>query len=324
MSQLIRIHEVGGPDVLRVEEADLPAPGAGEARVRHEAIGLNFIDTYHRSGLYALPLPSGLGMEGAGVVEAIGPQVQEVSVGDRVGYAAGPPGAYASERLIRADRLVRLPDDIDAVTAAAAMLKGMTVEYLIRRVFPVKAGMTVLFHAAAGGVGLIACQWLAHLGATVIGTVGSDEKAELAREHGCTHPIVYTREDFVQRVRELTDGRGVPVVFDSVGRATFMGSLDCLRKRGMIVGFGNASGKPEPFDITLLAAKGSLFATRPVLMDYTEARADLEASAGALFEVLRSKAVRIDVRQRFALTDAAQAHRVLESRRTVGSSVLLP
>jgi NADPH:quinone reductase len=324
MSQLIRIHEVGGPDVLRVEEADLPAPGAGEARVRHEAIGLNFIDTYHRSGLYALPLPSGLGMEGAGVVEAIGPQVQEVSVGDRVAYAAGPPGAYASERLIRADRLVRLPDDIDDVTAAAAMLKGMTVEYLIRRVFPVKAGMTVLFHAAAGGVGLIACQWLAHLGATVIGTVGSDEKAELAREHGCAHPIVYTREDFVQRVRELTDGRGVPVVFDSVGRATFMGSLDCLRKRGMIVGFGNASGKPEPFDITLLAAKGSLFATRPVLMDYTETRADLEASAGALFEVLRSKAVRVDVRQRFALTDAAQAHRVLESRRTVGSSVLLP
>jgi NADPH:quinone reductase len=324
MSQLIRIHEVGGPDVLRVEEADLPAPGAGEARVRHEAIGLNFIDTYHRSGLYALPLPSGLGMEGAGVVEAIGPQVQEVSVGDRVAYAAGPPGAYASERLIRADRLVRLPDDIDDVTAAAAMLKGMTVEYLIRRVFPVKAGMTVLFHAAAGGVGLIACQWLAHLGATVIGTVGSDEKAELAREHGCAHPIVYTCEDFVQRVRELTDGRGVPVVFDSVGRATFMGSLDCLRKRGMIVGFGNASGKPEPFDITLLAAKGSLFATRPVLMDYTETRADLEASAGALFEVLRSKAVRVDVRQRFALTDAAQAHRVLESRRTVGSSVLLP
>jgi NADPH:quinone reductase len=324
MIQAVRIHEVGGPEVLRVEEVAVGAPAAGEARVRHTAIGLNFIDTYHRSGLYALDLPSGLGMEGAGVVEAIGPGVREVGVGDRVAYAAGPPGAYATSRLIRADRLVRLPDDIDDETAAAAMLKGMTVEYLIRRVFEVKAGMTVLLHAAAGGVGLIACQWLAHLGATVIGTVGSDEKAELARAHGCTHPIVYTRESFVDRVRELTQGEGVPVAYDSVGRATFMDSLDCVRKRGMIVGFGNASGKPDPFDITLLAAKGSLFATRPVLMDYTETRAELEASAAALFEVIRAGAVRIEVRQRFALTEAAEAHRALESRRTAGSSLLLP
>jgi NADPH:quinone reductase len=307
-----------------MEETRIGAPAAGEAVVRHTAIGLNFIDTYHRSGLYALALPGGLGMEAAGVVEALGSGVGEVSVGDRVAYAAGPPGAYATHRTIRADRLVRLPDDIDDETAAAAMLKGMTVEYLVRRVFPVKAGMTVLLHAAAGGVGLIACQWLAHLGATVIGTVGSDEKAELVRAHGCTHPIVYTRENFVQRVHEITGGEGVPVVFDSVGRATFMGSLDCVRKRGMLVGFGNASGKPEPFDIALLATKGSLFVTRPVLMDYTETRAELEASANALFEVIRGAAVRIEVRQRFALSDVAQAHRLLESRRTTGSSILVP
>jgi NADPH:quinone reductase len=324
MTKAIRIHEVGGPEVLRVEQTEVGRPGPGEARVRHTAIGLNFIDTYHRSGLYPVSLPSGLGMEAAGVVEAVGEGVTEVAMGDRVAYAAGPVGAYATERLIRADRLIRLPDDIDDETAAAAMLKGMTVEYLIRRVFEVKAGMTVLFHAAAGGVGLIACQWLAHLGATVIGTVGSDEKAELARAHGCTHPIVYTREDFVGRVRELTDEKGVPVVFDSVGRATFSGSLDCLRKRGLYVGFGNASGKPDPFDIGILAQKGSLFATRPVLMDYTETRAELEASATALFEVIRSRAVRIEIRQRFALGDIAEAHRTLEARRTTGSTILLP
>ena len=324
MATAIRIHAVGGPEALRIEQVEVGAPGPGEARVRHTAIGLNFIDTYHRSGLYPLALPSGLGMEAAGVVEAIGSGVTQISVGDRVAYASGPVGAYATERLMSADRLVRLPDDIDDETAAAGMLKGMTVEYLVRRVFAVKPGMTVLFHAAAGGVGLIACQWLAHLGVTVIGTVGSDEKAALARAHGCTHPIVYTREDFVQRVREITGGEGVPVVFDSVGRATFSGSLDCLRKRGMYVGFGNASGKPDPLDLGLLAQKGSLFATRPTLMDYTHTRAELEASAAALFEVIRKGAVRIEVRQRFGLRDAAEAHRTLEARRTTGSTLLLP
>jgi NADPH2:quinone reductase len=292
--------------------------------VRHTAIGVNFIDTYHRSGLYPVALPSGLGMEAAGVVEAVGPDVSEVAVGQRVAYAAGPPGAYATHRNVRAAVLVPLPDAISDELAAAALLKGMTVELLVRRAFAVEPGSTVLWHAAAGGVGLIACQWLAHLGVTVIGTVGSDEKAALARAHGCAHPVVYTREDFVARVRELTDGQGVPVVYDSVGRATFDGSLQCLRRRGMLVGFGNASGKPEPFDLARLAQGGSLFVTRPTLFDYVATRQELLASASALFDVLARGVVKVEVRQRWPLRQAEAAHRALQGRETSGSTVLVP
>jgi NADPH2:quinone reductase len=325
MNRAIRIHEHGGPEVLHLEQVELPEPGAGEALVRHGAVGINFIDTYHRSGLYPLPaLPAGLGMEAAGEVEAVGPGVTGVQVGQRVAYAAGPPGAYAERRIIAAHRLVPLPDSIGDRTAAAAMLKGMTVEYLVHRTFQVQAGQTVLWHAAAGGVGLLACQWLRHLGATVIGTVGSEEKAELARTHGCQHPVVYTREDFVQRVQEITSGQGVPVVYDSVGRSTFAGSLDCLARRGTLVGFGNASGKPDPFDMGLLAQKGSLYLTRPTLFDYTASREDLLGSAAALFEVLASGAVKVEVRQSYPLAEAARAHRELEGRQTTGASVLLP
>lgn len=325
MARVVQFHEHGGPEVLRVEERDLGDPGPGEARVRHGAIGLNFIDTYHRSGLYGVAgLPSGIGMEAAGVIEALGEGVTDLAVGQRVAYAGGPLGAYADRRNLPADRLVPLPDGISDEVAAAALLKGMTVEYLVRRTYAVQPGDRVLFHAAAGGVGLIACQWLRHLGATVIGTVSSDEKAALARAHGCHHTIVYTREDFVSRVRDLTDGALCPVVYDSVGRATFPASLDCLRPRGIFVGFGNASGKPEPFDMQILAQKGSLFLTRPTLMTYTAARADLLASARALFEVVEAGAVRVEVRQRFALEAAADAHRALEARATTGSTVLLP
>ena len=320
----IRFHEHGGPEVLRVEPIELPEPAAGEARVRHTAVGINFIDTYHRTGLYAVALPSGLGMEAAGVVEAVGPGVDEVAVGQRVAYAAGPPGAYASHRNLRTSVLVPLPDDVADDVAAASLLKGMTAELLVRRAFRVEPGMTVLLHAAAGGVGLIACQWMASLGVTVIGTVGSDEKAELARAHGCAHAIVYTREDFVARTRELTDGAGVPVVYDSVGRATFDGSLRCLARRGLLVGFGNASGKPDPFDMGRLAQHGSLYLTRPTLFDYVATRAELLASAQSLFEVMRSGAVKVPVRQRWPLAEAAEAHRRLEARMTQGSSVLVP
>ncbi|MFW6067065.1 MAG: quinone oxidoreductase family protein [Myxococcota bacterium] len=325
MARAIRIHEHGGPEVMRLEEVDVGAPGPGHVRLRHTAVGVNFIDTYHRTGLYPVPLPHGLGVEAAGAVEAVGEGVTEWKEGDRVAYVgAGGPGAYADRRIVPADRLVDLPAGIDDATAAAMMLKGMTVEYLIRRCYPVRRGQTVLLHAAAGGVGLIACQWLASLGATVIGTVGSDEKAELARAHGCHHPVVYTREDFVSRVREITGGEGVPVVYDSVGRATFPQSLDCLAPRGMFVGFGNASGKPEPFDMGLLAQKGSLYLTRPTLFTYTEAREDLLESAHALFDVVRSGAVKIRVSQRWPLAEAAECHRALEGRRTTGSSILEP
>ncbi len=325
MPHAIRIHETGGPEVLRFEEVEVGRPGPGQARLRQTAIGLNYIDTYHRTGLYPVPsLPHAIGMEAAGVVEEIGEGVTEVGPGDRVAYACPPPGAYADVRLIAAGKLVRLPDSIDERTAAAMMLQGMTVEYLIRRTFRVERGMTVLFHAAAGGVGLIACQWLAHLGATVIGTVGSDEKAALAREHGCAHPIVYTREDFVERVREITGGRGVPVVYDSVGQATFQGSLDCLARRGMLVAFGNASGAPPPLDPLLLSRKGSLFLTRPGLMDYTATREELLECAAALFDVVQKGAVKIAVRQTWPLREAAEAHRALEARRTTGSTILLP
>lgn len=325
MAYAIRIHAHGDPSVLRYEPVQVDAPGNGEARVRHIAIGLNYIDTYQRSGLYPLAsLPSGLGMEGAGVVEAVGPNVTGLAVGDRVAYAGGPPGSYASERLILAEHLVKLPDALTFEHAAAAMLKGMTVECLVRRAYPVKPGQTVLWHAAAGGVGLIACQWLRHLGVRVIGTVGTKDKAALARAHGCTETILYTQENFVERVRALTNGEGVPVVFDSVGRDTFLGSLDCLQPRGMLVCFGNASGKPEPLDINLLGTKGSLYVTRPTLFQYTRLRSDLEESSAALFDVLLSGAVKLRVSASYPLAAARAAHEDLEGRRTAGSVVLVP
>ena len=325
MSKAVRIHQTGGPETMKWEDVDVGAPGPGEIRIRHDAIGLNFIDVYFRTGLYpAASLPFTPGLEGAGAVEAVGEGVDSVAIGDRVAYASPPLGAYAQERLMPADRVVVVPADIDSNQAAAMMLQGMTVEYLLRRAYPVQAGETILFHAAAGGVGLIACQWAKHLGATVIGTVSSDEKAELARAHGCDHPIVYTRENFTERVRELTDGVGVPVVYDGVGRDTFAGSLDCLSPRGMLVSFGQSSGKVDSFDIGLLSAKGSLYLTRPTLMTYNERRADLVESSRALFEVVARGAVRINVNQTFPLADAADAHRALESRRTVGSTILLP
>jgi len=325
MPKAIRIHEYGGPEALRWEEVEMGDPGPGQLRVRHGAVGLNYIDVYHRTGLYPLPsLPWTLGMEGAGRVEAVGEGVTEFRIGDRVAYASPPVGAYAEVRLIPADRVVGLPDAIDDRTAAAMMLQGMTAHYLLRRTYRVQAGDTILLHAAAGGVGLIASQWARHLGATVIGTVGSDEKAELARAHGCHHVVVYTRENFVERVREITNGQGVAAVYDSVGQATFMGSLDCLRRLGMMVSFGNASGPVPPFEPGILAAKGSLFLTRPTLMTYTAERADLLASAADLFEVVTNGAVRIEVRQTYPLAETARAHRDLEARRTTGSTVLLP
>ena len=324
MTKAIRFHKTGGPEVLVYEDVEVGNPGEGQARVRHHAIGLNFIDTYHRSGLYPLPLPSGLGLEGAGVVEAVGPGVDYLQAGDRVADAGGPPGSYSEVRLIPADRLVKLPDAISYQTAAAMMLKGMTTQYLIRSTYPVKAGQTVLFHAAAGGVGLIACQWLKALGATVIGTVGSDAKAELAKAHGCDHTIVYTRENFVERVKEITGGAKVPVVYDSVGKDTFMGSLDCLQPRGMLAVFGNGSGPVPAFDLSLLAARGSLYVTRPTLVTYTAKRADLVAVANELFDIVLSGKVKIEVNQTLALKDAKQSHIDLESRKTTGSTVLMP
>lgn len=322
MIMAIRIHKTGGPEVLRWEEANVGRPGPGEARLRHTAVGLNFIDTYHRAGLYPLALPAVLGSEGAGVVEEVGPGVTEVKPGDRVAYA-GPIGAYSQARLIRADRLVALPAEIGDRVAAAMMLKGMTAQYLLRRTCPVEAGDTVLIHAAAGGVGLIACQWARHRGATVIGTVSTEAKATLAREHGCDHPIVTSRESFVARVREITGGRGVRVVYDSVGKDTFDGSLDCLQPLGMMVSYGNSSGPVPAFSPLVLSAKGSLFLTRPTLMTYTARREDLLATAAELFEVVRSGAVRVEIRQTYPLAEAAQAHRDLEARRTTGSTVLL-
>ena len=325
MPKAIRIHEHGGPEVLRWEEVEVGEPGPGQLRVRHGAVGLNYIDVYHRTGLYPLPsLPWTLGMEGAGQVEAVGEGVTEFKPGDRIAYASPPVGAYAEVRLIPADRVVALPDAIDDRTAAAMMLQGMTAQYLLRRTYRVQPGDAILLHAAAGGVGLIASQWARHLGATVIGTVGSEEKAELARAHGCHHVIVYNRENFVEQVREITGGQGVAAVYDSVGKDTFMGSLDCLRPLGMMVSFGNASGPVPPFEPAILAAKGSLFFTRPTLMTYTAQRADLLASAAELFEVVSSGAVRIEVRQTYPLAETARAHRDLEARQTTGSTVLLP
>ena len=325
MTKAVRLYEQGGPEVLKYEDVDVPAPGAGEAQVRHEAIGLNYIDVYLRSGLYPLPqLPWTIGMEGAGVLQAVGEGVSEVTVGDRVAYAAPPPsGAYAEARNMAAQYLVKLPDGISFEQGAAMMLQGMTVEYLIRRTYAVKAGETVLVHAAAGGVGLIQCQWLDHLGATVIGTVGSEAKATLAKAHGCRHTINYQSEDWVARVKELTDGEGVPVVYDSVCNDTFAGSLECLKRLGMMVNFGQASGPYKEFNTAMLAPK-SLYFTRPTLFAYNATRAELEASAAALFEVVQSGAVKVEVNQSYPLAEAAQAHRDLEARKTTGSTVLVP
>ncbi len=324
MNHAIRIHQTGGPEVMRWEEVEVPAPAAGEATVRHDAVGLNFIDTYHRTGLYPLPLPAGIGLEGAGVVEAVGAGVSEVKVGDRVAYAGGPVGAYAEARNIPAHRLLKLPDAISFNAAAAMMLQGLTAAYLLRRTYRVQPGDAVLIHAAAGGVGLIACQWAKALGATVIGTVGSAAKGELAKAHGCDHVINYSNENFAQRVREITGGEGVPVVYDGVGKDTFIGSLDSLRPLGMMVAYGNASGPVPPFDLLLLSQKGSLFVTRPTIMNYTAKRADLEALGGELFDMVAAGRVRIEVNQTYRLAEAAQAHRDLEARKTTGSTILLP
>jgi NADPH2:quinone reductase len=323
MTHAIRIHETGGPSVLRWDEVEVGAPGPGEARVRHAAIGLNFIDTYHRSGLYPLPLPAVIGSEGAGTVVAVGPGVTQIAPGDRVAYA-GPVGAYAQERLVAAHRLVPLPEGVDERLAAAAMLKGMTAQYLLRRTHRVEAGETILLHSAAGGVGLIAAQWAKSLGATVIGTVSTDEKAALARNAGCDHVVVTPREDFVARVREITSGAGVRVVYDAVGKDTFLRSLDCLAPLGLMVTYGNASGPVEPISPLLLSQKGSLFLTRPTLMTYTARREDLLATAADLFAVLRSGTVQLRIGATFPLREAAAAHEALEGRRTTGSTLLLP
>src|SRR5437899_2865117 len=321
MAHAIRFEKPGGPDVLSWQQVEVGKPGQGQVRLRHKAVGLNYIDTYHRSGLYSLPMPSGLGSEGAGVVEEIGSGVTGLKAGDRVAYAGGPIGAYAEEPVMPADRLVPIPDGITDQQAAAMMLKGMTAWYLVRRAHPITCGETILIHAAAGGVGLIVCQWAKYLGATVIGTVGDDEKAALVKKNGCDHPIVYRREDFVARVSELTQGKKLPVVYDSVGKDTFYKSLDCLAPLGLMVSFGQSSGAIGPVDIGILAAKGSLFLTRPTLNTYTASRDDLLTAARELFEVVQSGAVEIAVNQTYPLRDAARAHRDLEGRRTTGSTV---
>jgi NADPH2:quinone reductase len=324
MPHAIRIHSTGGPEVLSWEEVAVGDPGPGEARIRHTAVGVNYIDTYHRSGLYKLELPSGIGAEGAGLVEAVGPGVDWVKPGDRVAYCGGPLGAYSEKRVLPADKLVRIPDGVSDRSAATLMLKGLTVQYLLRQTYKVKAGDTILFHAAAGGVGLIACQWARALGVTVIGTVGSAAKAALAKENGCAHTIDYTRENFVDRVKEITGGKGVPVVYDSVGKDTYPASLDCLSPRGLWVSFGNSSGPILNFDLLLLAQKGSLYATRPTLFTHTATRAALTAMADEMFDLVRAGKIVSEPRQTFALKDAAVAHRALESRGTIGATVLLP
>ena len=320
----IRFQKTGGPEVLSWDEVEVGEPGPGQVLLRQRAIGLNFIDTYHRSGLYPVALPSGIGLEGAAVIEKLGTGISEFKPGDRVAYASAPIGAYAEWRLYPAERLVKLPDNIPDHQAAAMMLQGMTVEYLIRRSYAAKPGQSVLFHAAAGGVGLIACQWLKHLGVTVIGTAGGPEKVALAKAHGCAHVIDYRKEDVAKRVRELTGGKGVPVVYDGVGKDTFQGSLDSLAPRGMLVSFGNASGPVPAFEPGILATKGSLFFTRPSLIHYTATREELLESANALFEVVGKGAVKIEVNQSYPLKDAAKAHRDLEARKTTGSTILLP
>ena len=324
MVQAIRFHQTGGPEVLRWESVEVGEPGPGQVRVRHAAVGLNFIDTYHRSGLYPLPLPSGIGLEAAGVIEAVGEGVTQFSAGDRVAYAGGPVGAYSEARCMPTAPLLKLPEAIDFRTGAAMMLQGLTSAYLLRKTYRVQPGDAVLIHAAAGGVGLIACQWAKALGATVIGTTSSEEKAALARAHGADHIIFYNREDVARRVREITGGEGVAVVYDGVGKDTFMGSLDSLRTRGMMVSFGNASGPVPPFDPLLLSQKGSIFITRPTLMHHTAKREELEELGGELFAMVTAGKVKIEVNQTYALKDAAQAHIDLEARKTTGSTVLLP
>ncbi|MXW47390.1 MAG: quinone oxidoreductase [Gammaproteobacteria bacterium] len=323
MPKAMRVYENGEASVMNWEDVDPDSPQNGEVLVRHTAVGLNFIDVYFRAGVYPAPeFPFTPGLEGAGVVEATGSDVTDLSVGDRVAYASPPLGAYAEVRCMPADRVVKIPDDIDDETAAAMMLKGLTAQYLLRQVYKVQSGDTILFHAAAGGVGLIACQWAKHLGATVIGTVSTEEKAEKAAAHGCDFPILYTKENFVQRVQEITDGKGVPVVYDSVGLTTFEGSLDCLRPKGVLVSFGQSSGEIESFNPVLLRVKGSLFLTRPTLMTYTAEREDLVSMTEELISVITSGAVKISINQRYALSDAVQAHTDLESRKTQGATVL--
>ncbi|MDE2385673.1 MAG: quinone oxidoreductase [Alphaproteobacteria bacterium] len=320
----IRFEKTGGPEVLQFVDVDLPAPAAGEVRLRHTAIGLNFVDTYYRSGLYPSALPSGLGNEAAGVIEALGPGVKGFKVGDRVAYGTGALGAYAQARNIGTARLVKLPKSISDETAAAMMLKGMTVRYLLRATYKVKRGQTILFHAAAGGVGLIFCQWAKALGVKVIGTVGNAEKAAIALAHGCTHVIDTSKEDIVKRVREITGGAGVPVVYDAVGQATFNASLDCLQPRGLLVSFGNASGPVSAFNLGILSAKGSLYVTRPTLFNYTSKDEDFKETAQDLLDIVKSGKVKIVVNQRYPLADAAKAHADLEGRRTTGATVLIP
>jgi len=324
MAKAIRMTRTGGPEVLEYVDVEVGEPGPGEARVRQHAIGLNFIDVYFRTGLYPMPLPSGLGQEGAGVVEAVGEGVTHVQPGDRVAYAGRPNGAYSEVRVMQADILVRLPDAIDFDTGAAMMLQGLTVQYLFNGTFQVKPGQTILFHAAAGGVGLIACQWARAMGVNLIGTVGSKEKAELAKAAGAAHVINYNDEDIVARVLEITNGAKVPVVYDSVGKDTFTRSLDCLQPRGLMVSFGNSSGPVSAFTMNELASRGSLYLTRPSLAAYVATRPELEARAADLFGMVESGKVKIDIRQRFPLAKAAQAHIALEARRTTGSTILLP
>ncbi|HXF78384.1 MAG TPA: quinone oxidoreductase [Usitatibacter sp.] len=321
----VRFHKTGGPEVLQWEEVDVPAPGPGELQIRHKAVGLNYIDTYHRTGLYPMALPSGIGLEAAGVVEAVGSGVTEFKPGERVAYCNGPIGAYSELKNHPAERCVKLPEGIGFEQAACMMLQGLTVQYLLRRLHVVpKAGDTVLFHAAAGGVGLIACQWAKALGVHVIGTVSSEEKAKLARDNGCTHTVIYTREDFVARVNEITGAKKVPIVYDGVGKDTFLKSLDCLQGRGLMVSFGNASGPVGPTDLSILSAKGSLYVTRPTLMGYVAKREELVAASKELFDLVLAGKIRIEPRQTYALKDATRAHRDLEGRKTTGSTVLLP
>ncbi|MBU9229734.1 quinone oxidoreductase [Burkholderia multivorans] len=324
MPKAIRYDQPGGPDVMKWVDVEVGAPQAGEVRIKQHAVGLNYIDVYFRTGLYPQPLPAGLGMEAAGEVTAVGEGVGALKVGDRVAYVAQPPGAYAQERVLSAERVVKLPDGIGYDDAASVMLQGLTAHYLLRRTYPGKAGDTILIHAAAGGVGLLVCQWAKALGATVIGTVGSDEKAELAKAHGCDHPIVYTRENFTQRVKEITNGAGVPVVYDSIGKDTYIGSLDCLAPLGYFVSFGNASGPLPPIDSKEFSSRGSLFFTRPTLFSYIAKRADLESAAAELFDVILSGKVKTSINQRYPLAEVGRAHADLEARKTTGSTILVP
>ncbi|KUY84860.1 quinone oxidoreductase [Burkholderia sp. RF4-BP95] len=324
MPKAIRYDQPGGPDVMKWVDVEVGEPKAGEVRIRQHAVGLNYIDVYFRTGLYPQPLPGGLGMEAAGEVTAVGEGVTALKAGDRVAYVRQPPGAYAQERVMPADRLVKLPDGISYDDAASVMLQGLTAHYLLRRTYPVKAGDTILIHAAAGGVGLLVCQWAKALGATVIGTVGSDEKAALAKAHGCDHPIVYTRENFTQRVKEITNGAGVPVVYDSIGKDTYIGSLDCLAPLGFFVSFGNASGPLPAIDSKEFSSRGSLFFTRPTLFSYIAKRADLESATAELFDVILSGKVKTSINQRYPLAEVGRAHADLESRKTTGSTILVP